>query len=66
VKLPKRKSEMERLLETANDSLDALTRDWKKGKVLKTGLIVGGLAGLAAASAGVSSLRRRLEGATGS
>ena len=38
---------------------DALPKD----KARKAGLIAGGLAGLTAGSAGISSLRRRLEGA---
>ena len=36
-----------------------------RGRALKAGLVAGGLAGLTAASAGVSSLRRRREGAAG-
>jgi hypothetical protein len=38
---------------------DALPKD----KARKAGLIAGGVAGLTAGSAGISSLRRRLEGA---
>jgi len=34
-----------------------------KDKARKAGLIAGGVAGLTAGSAGISSLRRRLEGA---
>jgi hypothetical protein len=56
-----RKSELERLAETVNKSLDALSGGSKKRKVLKNGLIAGGLAGLTAGSAAVSSLRRRKE-----
>ena len=78
MRLFNRKSKFDRLLETVNDSLesvaglaaaggvgsgkalkDALPRD----KARKAGLIAGGVAGLAAASAGLSSLRRHLEGA---
>ena len=36
-----------------------------RGRALKAGLVAGGLAGLTAGSAGVSSLRRRREGAAG-
>jgi hypothetical protein len=36
-----------------------------RGRALKAGLVAGGLAGLTAASAGISSLRRRREGAAG-
>jgi hypothetical protein len=60
----KRKSQLEQVLETMSESLDPSS--WSKirlpspGKALKTGAIaVGGLAGLTAASAGISSLRRR-------
>lgn len=61
----KRKSEPERLLETAKDSLDALSGSVSKGKMLKAGFVAGGLAVLTAGSAGISSLRRRTEGARG-
>jgi hypothetical protein len=60
---PNRKSDLERLLEAISDSLDALRGGLTKGKVLKATLIAGGLAGLTAGSAGISSLRRREEGA---
>jgi hypothetical protein len=78
VRLLNRKSRLQRLLDTVTDSLHApdglklglpdlgssnpLKADPPQDKVLKAGLIAGGLAGLTAASAGVSSLRRRLEG----
>jgi hypothetical protein len=54
----KRKSERERL----SDSLGELREALAKSRLLKAGLIAGGLAGLTAGSAGVSSLRRRNEG----
>jgi hypothetical protein len=54
----KRKSERERLSGSLGELRDALT----KGRLLKAGVIAGGLAGLTAGSAGVSSLRRRNEG----
>jgi hypothetical protein len=78
VRLFNRKSKFERLLETVNDSLETVTglataggvgsgRALKdalpKDKARKAGLIAGGVAGLTAGSAGISSLRRRLEGA---
>jgi hypothetical protein len=63
MRLFNRKSELERLLDTVNDSLDALSGGLRKGKIRKAGLIAGGLAGLTAGSAGISSLRRRTEGA---
>jgi hypothetical protein len=73
-----RKSKFERFLDTANDSLEklagvatagsmgsgkALKDAVPKDKARKAGLIAGGVAGLTAGSAGISSLRRRLEGA---
>ena len=54
----KRKSERERL----GGSLGELREGLTKSRLLKAGLIAGGLAGLTAGSAGVSSLRRRNEG----
>jgi hypothetical protein len=57
MRLFNRKSQLQRLLETVNDSLER--------KTVKTGLIAaGGLAGLTAGSAAISSLRRRGEAAT--
>ena len=75
-----RKSQLQRLLENVNDSLDALSgikfdtpsgggagkalkSALPKDKARKAGWIAGGLAGLTAGSAGISSLRRRQEGA---
>jgi hypothetical protein len=78
MRLFNRKSKFERLLESVNDSLETMTglaaasgvgsgkalKDaLPKDKARKAGLIAGGVAGLTAGSAGVSSLRRRLEGA---
>lgn len=78
MRLFNRKSKVERLLETVNDSLETVAglaaasgvgsgRTLKdalpKDKARKAGLIAGGVAGLTAGSAGISSLRRRLEGA---
>lgn len=60
-----RKSEPERLLEAAKDSLNAFSGSVTKGRAMRAGLIAGGLAGITAASAGISSLRRRTEGAKG-
>jgi hypothetical protein len=92
VRFLNRKSNLERLLETVSDSLDAANvlkaalpdglRSGKtlkealptgkslkavvpRGRALKAGLVAGGLAGLTAGSAGISSLRRRGEGAAG-
>jgi len=70
MKLINRKSKFERVLETVGDSLNVPSGvrsslpDLNAGKGLKRGLIAaGGLAGLTAGSAGISSLRRRKEGA---
>ena len=64
-----RKSQLQRLLESVGDSLDVPSGvkklpDGGSGKALKAGLLTaGGLAALTAGSAGISSLRRRREGA---
>ena len=82
MRLFNKKSQLQRLLENLNDSLDALSAikidtpgggSTSPGKALKAALpkdtarkagwIAGGLAGLTAGSAGISSLRRRKEGA---
>jgi hypothetical protein len=63
MRLLSRKSESERLLESISDSLDALNGTLTKTRLLKAGLVAGGVAGLAAGSAGISALRRRVEGA---
>jgi hypothetical protein len=60
-----RKSEFERLLETGDDAVHRLASGWSKGKVVKASLIAGGFAALTAASAGISSLRRRDQRARG-
>jgi hypothetical protein len=60
-----RKSRLQRLLATVNDSLDLPSRvkslpDMGSSTAVKAGLMAaGGLAGLTAGSAGISSLRRR-------
>jgi hypothetical protein len=54
-----RKSELERLFETGEDAVHTLASSLSKGKVIK---IAGGFAALTAASAGISSLRRRDQG----
>lgn len=66
MRLFKRKSQLQRMLDTVNDSLDAPSgiKSGGAGRALKAGLIAGGgLAGLTAGSAGISALRRRGEGA---
>ena len=72
MQLLNRKSQLERFLDTVSDSLEDVPSGIKSGlpsvnagRAVKTGLIAaGGLAGLTAASAGISSLRRRVEGTT--
>jgi hypothetical protein len=65
----RRKSTLQRLLDTVGDSLDKATDvkpnlpDVDSGQARKAGLIAAGsLAGLTAGSAAISSLRRRLDG----
>lgn len=53
-----RKSELERLIDSLGELSDSLT----KSRLVKAGLIAGGLVGLTTGSAGISSLRRRSEG----
>jgi hypothetical protein len=55
------KSEPDRLLDAVGDSLAALSRGVSKSKLLKAGLIAGGVAALTAGSAAISSIRRRME-----
>lgn len=65
MRLFSRKSHLQKLLDTVNDSLDvpSALQSAPATKALKAGLIAaGGLAGLTAGSAGVSSLRRRHAG----
>ena len=64
-----RKSQFQRMIETVADSLD-LPAEIKRlpgpgsSKAVRTALLTaGGIAGLTAGSAGISSLRRRKEGA---
>jgi hypothetical protein len=56
------KSEPDRLLETVGGSLAALSGGVNRSKLLKAGLIAGGVAALTAGSAAISSIRRRIEG----
>jgi hypothetical protein len=63
MRLLRGRSEPEQLRETVNDSFQALSGGLTRGKILTAGAVAGVVAGLTAASAGISSLRRRLEGA---
>jgi hypothetical protein len=62
MRLPQTKSEPDRLLETVGDSFAALGGGVNRSKLLKAGLIAGGVAALTAGSAAISSIRRRSEG----
>ncbi len=70
MKLFNRKGKLQRILESANDSLDVpkLIRSGLPrvgaDTAVKAGLVAAGVAGLTAGSVGVSSLRRRGEEAT--
>jgi hypothetical protein len=63
----RRKSPLERMLDTVGDSLEAVTDVGARlprvtsGTARKAGVIAASLAGLTAGSAGISSLRRRGE-----
>jgi hypothetical protein len=60
VTLLKRDSQPDRLSESAEELLAALSARMTKATLVKAGLVAGSLAALTAASAGISSLRRRL------
>jgi hypothetical protein len=67
MRLLNRKNQMQRLLDTVNDSLEvpSTLTSGPPAKAVKAGLMAaGGLAGLTAGSAGISSLRRKIEGAS--
>jgi hypothetical protein len=56
------KNEPDRLLDNVGDSIAALSAGVNRGRILKAGLIAGGVAALTAGSAAISSIRRRIEG----
>jgi hypothetical protein len=56
-----RRGEAGSFVDALEDSVHKFASEWSKGRVVKAGLIAGGLAALTAGSAGVSSLRRREE-----
>jgi hypothetical protein len=64
MKLLRKKSEpgQGRLADTIGDSLAAVSGGANRGRVLRAGLIAGGIAALTAGSAAISALRRRTEG----
>jgi hypothetical protein len=61
MRLLRAKSEPDRLLDTVGDSFAALS-GVNRSKLLKAGLIAGGVAAVTAGSAAISSIRRRTEG----
>ncbi len=56
------KSEPDRILDSVGDSFAALGSGVNRSKLLKAGLIAGGVAAVTAVSAAISSIRRRTEG----
>jgi hypothetical protein len=61
MRLRRRKKEPEALLERATSSFAAMRGGANRAKLLKAGLIAGGVAALTAGSTAISSLRRRRE-----
>ena len=61
MKLRRRKTKPEEVVESIADSLRTLGDSVGTNRVLKATMITGGVAALTAASAVVSSLRRRME-----
>ena len=62
MRLLRTKGEADRLLDSVGNSFAALGGDVNRSKLLKAGLIAGGVAALTAGSAAISSIRRRTEG----
>lgn len=62
MRLLRTKSEPDRLRDTVGDSLAALGGGVNRSKLLKAGLVAGGVAAVTAGSAAISSFRRRTEG----
>jgi hypothetical protein len=62
MRLLRTKSEPDRLVDTVGDSFAALSGALNRSKLLKAGLIAGGVAAFTAGSAAISSIRRRTEG----
>lgn len=65
MRLLNRRNQVQRLFDTVNDSVEVPSTLTSPPKAVKAGLIAaGGLAGLTAGSASISSLRRKREGAS--
>ena len=62
MRLLRTKNKPDRLLDTVGDSFAALSGGVSGSKLLKASLIAGGVAAVTAASAAISSIRRRTEG----
>jgi hypothetical protein len=62
MRLLRAKREPEKLFDTLGNSVAALSGGANRSKLVKGGLIAGVVAGLTAASAAISSVRRRREG----
>jgi hypothetical protein len=62
MRLLRTESEPDRLLDSVGDSVAALGSGVNRSKLLKAGLIAGGVAALTAGSAAISSIRRRTDG----
>jgi len=62
MRLLRTKSEPDRVLNAVGDSFAALSGGVNRRKLLKASLVAGGVAALTAASAAISSIRRRTEG----
>jgi hypothetical protein len=60
MRLLRRKTELERPVDSVGDSLAALAAGFRRRRVMKVGLIAGGVAALTAGSAAISALRRRI------
>ena len=61
MRLLHRKSEPKRILNTVEDPPAVLNGGVNRSKLVKAGLLAGGLAALIAGSAAISSIRRRRE-----
>jgi hypothetical protein len=64
MRLSRRKSKREDLLESVGDSLSAVGDSVGRNRLMKAAAIAGGMAVLTAGSSVISSLRRRLEAAS--
>jgi len=53
-----RKNEFQRAIGSLEKSAHSLTEGWSRGRMVKAGLIAGGMAALTAGSTAISGLRR--------